>query len=299
MAFRIKKNESASAGIRRLAERLVDDAVEMIETKDDDPAETIHEVRKQLKKFRAVLRLVRDEAGEEVFRRDNVDARDLGRKLSPVRDASVRVSALDHLREDLDDDSPAEVITPIRRRLVSRQRRALSTIRRRSVLPSIAGSLAKLRRRVRAWPLEKEGFQCIEPGLRRVYRQAKRAEAEAYSARTDVAFHEWRKRAKDLRYHVDLLEPVWPEVMKNVEKTLHRLTDCLGDDHDLSDLRRVMTSSPTLTRGVKGVKRVIDRIDRRRSELQVDARPIGARIFSEKPREFSQRVGAYWDAWRS
>ncbi len=37
-------------------------------------------------------------------------------------------------------------------------------------------------------------------------------------SRTDEAFHEWRKRAKDLRYHVDLLEPVWPEVMENVEK---------------------------------------------------------------------------------
>jgi CHAD domain-containing protein len=132
-----------------------------------------------------------------------------------------------------------------------------------------------------------------------VYRQGKKSGADAYVSGSDEAFHEWRKRAKDLRYHVDLLEPVWPEVMQNVEKTLHGLTDCLGDDHDLSDLRRILTTSPRLTRGAKSVTRVFELIDRRRSELQAEARPIGARIYCEKPKAFSARVGFYWDAWRA
>jgi predicted GTPase len=87
--------------------------------------------------------------------------------------------------------------------------------------------------------------------------------------------------------------------MKDVEKTLHDLTDHLGDDHDFADLRRVLTTSPKLTEGADGVATVIELIDRRRSELQASARPIGARIYSEKPRAFASRIESYWNAWRS
>jgi CHAD domain-containing protein len=299
MGFEVKKNESASAGMRRIARELVEEAVELIEEKKEDPSETIHELRKQLKKFRAVLRLVRDELGDEVYRRDNVSARDLGRMLSPVRDAGVRVSSLDSLRKTYEKDFPADEMAPIRKRLVTRHGAAVRRVLSGSTLFKIAHELKGLRRRVRTWPLVKEGYPCLEPGLRRVYRQGKKVEAEAYVSGTDEAFHEWRKRAKDLRYHVDLLEPVWPEVMQDVEKTLHDLTDRLGDDHDLSDLRRILTTSPRLTRGSKSVTRVLELIDRRRSELQAEARPIGARIYCEKPKAFSARVGFYWDAWRA
>jgi CHAD domain-containing protein len=299
MGFQVKKNESASAGVRRIARELADEAVDLIENKKEDPEDTIHELRKQLKKFRAVLRLVRGELGDEVYKRDNVAARDLGRKLSPARDAGVRVSSLESLQKTYPKEFPAEEMAPIRKRLEMRHRAAVRRVGGGPALPAIARELKALRRRVRAWPLAKEGYPCLEPGLRRVYRQGKKGEADAYVSGSDEAFHEWRKRAKDLRYHVDLLEPVWPEVMPNVEKTLHKLTDCLGDDHDLSDLRRILTTSPRLTRGSKSVTRVLELIDRRRSELQAEARPIGARIYCEKPKAFSARVGFYWDAWRA
>jgi CHAD domain-containing protein len=163
----------------------------------------------------------------------------------------------------------------------------------------IVGELRDLRRRVRVWPLSEPGFACLEPGLRRAYRDGRRREAEAYSSQTDEAFHEWRKRAKDLRYHVELLGPAWPDAMKDMERELHHLTDRLGDDHDLADLRRVLARSHTLAGSSRRTDRILDGIGKRRSDLQSDARPMGARIYGEKPRVFSERIEAYWDAWRS
>jgi CHAD domain-containing protein len=300
MAFRLKKNEGASAGVRRIAREAIDEAIEVLEDRKAEPAETVHELRKQLKKIRAIIRLVRDELGEKVYRRENRALRDLGRRLSAARDAAVRVSALDLLREKKDGGRlAADEVAPIRKRLAARRREAVRRVRRSAALPAIERELRNLRRRVRAWPLGKAGFSCLEPGLRRAYRDGRRAEVEAYAARTDEAFHEWRKRAKDLRYHVALLEPAWPDVMKDVEQALHDLTDRLGDDHDLADLRRVLNGSSALTKGSDGVARVFDRIAHRRSVLQADARPIAARIYSEKPKAFSARIAAYWDAWRS
>src|SRR5215471_7522066 len=295
MGFRLRKNESASAGVRRVARELIDGAIERIGDRKADFEETVHEVRKELKKLRAILRLVRGELGDEAFDRENTAVRDLGRRLSRARDATVRIGVLGRLREAFPEDFPPRGTGPLSRRLVARRQAALALLRRGRELGAIATELRVLRRRVRTWPLSKGDYGVLEPGLGRIYGQGKKRLAEAYAAATDEAFHEWRKRAKDLRYHVELLEPVWPEVLKDVEKSLHELTDLLGDDHDLGDLRRVLTSSPRLTRGALGVGRLVELIDRRRSRLRADARPLGARIYGEKPRAFSERIGTYWD----
>ena len=69
MAFRLKKNEGASVGARRIAREEIEEAIEL--TGDSDSAEAVPEIRKRLKKVRAVVRLVRGELGEEIFRREN------------------------------------------------------------------------------------------------------------------------------------------------------------------------------------------------------------------------------------
>jgi CHAD domain-containing protein len=298
VAFRLKKNESASAGIRRVAREEIDEAIDLLEDQKADPAEAVHELRKQFKKIRAIVRLVRDELGDEVFQRENRALRDLGRRLSAARDAKVRVSALDLLQKEEKGKLARSQVAPIRKRLDARHRVAVRRSRRPEVLSQIESELRALRRRARTWPLGKAGFACLESGLRRAYRDGRRAETEAYRARTDEAFHEWRKRAKDLRYQLGLLEPAWPEVMKDVERGLHGLTDRLGDDHDLADLRRVLNGRNSAN-GAKRVEGLADRIAHRRSVLQAQAQPIGARIYSEKPGRFSARIESYWDAWRS
>ena len=298
MGFKLRKKESAGAGIRRVAREEIEDALEILEGKNADPEESVHELRKHFKKIRAILRLVRDEVGDEIYRRDNGAVRELGRGLAAARDASVRASAFDHLRSDSEKELPSDRVLPIRKTLAARRRAALGRLTRGSSLAAISRELDALRARVRAWPIRREGFSCFEPGLRRGYREGRKAGPDAYATREDDAFHEWRKRAKDLRYHVELLEPVWPEAMKDLEKSLHELTDRLGDDHDFADLRRALTTSPKIA-PVDAAATVIELIDRRRSGLQAAARPIGARIYAEKPRAFGRRIGSYWDAWRS
>jgi len=299
VGFRLQKKESASTGIRRIAREQIEVALELLEDEETDPAEAVHELRKSLKKLRAVVRLVRDQLGADVFRRENAMLRDLGRKLSPARDAVVRVSALKKLREKNGAGSSREDLASLEKRLVARRRSAVRRSRAPAVVSAIRSELRGLRRRTRSWPLNEPGFACVAAGLRRSYRRAKRGESEAYRARTDDAFHQWRKRAKDLRYHVEILGPVWPELMRDVERELHDLTDCLGDDHDLADLRRALTDRGGPTKDGKLVERLTDRIADLRSGLQADARPLAARVGAEKPKQFSARIESYWDAWRS
>ena len=300
VAFKLKKRETAAQGIRRVAREEIDTALKLTKDKRSSPQTVVHELRKQLKKLRAIVRLVEDELGQRIADRDNKALRDLGRRLSPARDASVRVAAMDQLVNGKGNGAlkRLQAVTTLRKRLATRQTSALGVVRRNSDLTAIRRELESLRRRVRRWPLRKEGYDCLERGFRRSYRRGRSGLAEAYASRTDEAFHDWRKRAKDLRYQAGLLEPVWPSIMKDFEKTLHKLTDRLGDDHDLADLRSFIRASPRVTAGADGFTTLIEEIDRRRSDLQAKARPLGARIYPEKGRPFSRRVEKYWDAWR-
>ncbi len=300
VAFKLRKRETAAQGIRRVAREEIDTALKLTKDKRLSPETVVHELRKQLKKLRAVVRLVEDGLGKQIAARDNKALRDLGRRLSPARDATVRVAAIDRLVDGKKNGAlkRLEAVTTIRKRLAARQTAALRIVRRNSDRAVIRRELESLRRRVRRWPLRKEGYDCLERGFRRSYRRGRSGLAEAYASRTDESFHDWRKRAKDLRYQVGLLEPVWPSIMEDFEKTLHKLTDRLGDDHDLADLRSFIRASPRLTSGADGFTPLIEEIDRRRSELQAKARPLGARIYPEKGRAFSRRVEKYWDAWR-
>src|SRR5262245_12167592 len=51
MGFTLRKNESAAAGLRRIAEEEIDTALELLAHARTNPEEKVHELRKQFKKI--------------------------------------------------------------------------------------------------------------------------------------------------------------------------------------------------------------------------------------------------------
>ena len=67
----------------------------------------MHEARKDLKKARAVLRMVRHRMDDEVYQRENVRLRDAGQALAGTRDAEAKVGTIEALEERFGDELPA------------------------------------------------------------------------------------------------------------------------------------------------------------------------------------------------
>ena len=125
--------------------------------------------------------------------------------------------------------------------------------------------------------------------------------AEAYSGRSPEAFHEWRKQAKHLRYHLDLLRGFWEGQLDRAADSLHELTDLLGAHHDLTDLReqlerRSATRATENRRAENQVLRVL--INGRRVAIESKAREIGDPLYSRKPKAIVERLVSRWDHWR-
>jgi CHAD domain-containing protein len=299
-AYRFQQREDAADGVRRVARGRADSAIAHLRGEHDEEfAEAIHDARKDLKKLRSVVRLVREPLGDRSYRRENERFRDAGRLLSGTRDAEVKLETLDVLRERFGDDFPETGAAPLVEALEG-ERKAIS---RRASAEDGGGAVASAVRRIEEgreaigeWELGVSGFELIEDGLRRSYRRGRNRFADAAENASPENVHEWRKRVKDLWYHLRLVREARPGKLGKAADRAHDLSDLLGDHHDLTILREDFTRRTGLP-GNTGAT-LEELIARRQAELVGEAIPLAEKVYPKKPKRFVSRIHGYWGAWR-
>jgi CHAD domain-containing protein len=287
--YRLDPGESPLAGIGRIARGQLDLATELLERGGHD-GEAIHEARKSLKRLRATLRLSRDHLGPDRYRRENVILRDAGRELSGARDARVLLETLDGLAERCPDELPDGARTRLRAALAATAETAGAT--GEASAPAVLGALADARARVATWPLPEDGGpQALAPGLDRIYRRGRRALRTTEKETSAENLHELRKRAKDLWHAAQLLRPTAPKRMKKLARRAHRVSDLLGEDHDLTVLldRARAQPEPLDPAELAALSAVVQRRQRR---LRRQALAVAGRLYRRKPRKLVAAVAA-------
>ena len=306
MAYRIPKKHSVEKGVRKIAAEQIDKAIAAVRDPSVDRHEAVHEARKRCKKLRGLIRLVRPVF--PAYKRENAEIRDAARALSPLRDAQSMVDCFDGLMERFRVQIDPGALGRVRAGLTTRRRAIAgeapgsdqSGIDRSidQALEDFVVRIQALRQRVDAWRIKDDGYGAVAGGLKRTYGRGRRALRRAYEQGSAKAFHEWRKRVKYHRYHTRLLRGIWPEVIETRRDAAHTLGDVLGDDHDLVVLRRTLLEDPEAFGGPRDLEVVTSLIDRRRAQLQAEARPLGERLFAEKPSRLRARYGSYWRTWK-
>jgi CHAD domain-containing protein len=201
-------------------------------------AAKIHALRVTTKKLRSLWRLARRRIGEPTFERENGKLRALARDFSKLRDA--------------------EVLGRLSRRVGEKPPRAK---------PGRLGFRRSLRvLHDSAQRLERE-LQTLSTGdLKKDFRRSMRTSARWFArCRTSGAspqdFHHWRRRAKDLLYQADFMRK--SGVKRHALKPrLKKLTDTLGDAHDLQMLAEYLKSRgrpPALVTRVRDRRRKLER----------------------------------------
>jgi len=300
MSYRLEPDEPLAAGLKRIVNEQIDRAVYSLENMGDDPSAAIHDARKRFKKIRAVMRLVRDEIGGKVYRRENACYRDAGRELSAVRDSYVKVATVDALLDHYADHLGDDAFQGTRQRLVDAHRTVSRRLFEEEDVPAqVAATIQDARSRVADLPIGREDYGAIRNSIRRVYRRGYRGLANAYEEPLPENFHEWRKRVKYLWYHVRILNPLWPDLFVVWADQIHDLSDYLGDAHDFAELRALLEAEPSLCPDESEREALLGLADRRRAELEAAAHPLGRRIYAEAPEEFVERMGGYWHAWQA
>jgi CHAD domain-containing protein len=258
----------------------------------DDRDESVHEVRRAGKQLRALLRLVRD-AAPELFTVEDAAVRATTARLAEVRDAAVSLETFEALMVGA-AGSATEGIAAVQAGLTARREAVVHREDLASVFAVVRDELRELRERVDGWEVDGTGFGVLAGGLRRTYRRCRR---QARAARRDPSpevLHAWRRQVKHHRYHLELLRPIWPVVVRAREDELHRLTDLLGEHHDLAVLLGELQADPDPLGGVAAVDEVAALVHGRQGQLEAEAITLGRRCFAEPPAAFVGRLERYW-----
>jgi CHAD domain-containing protein len=297
MAYELQAVETVQDGLRRCAREQLDRAIDELTSQvEDNPIEAVHDARKALKKTRSLLRLSHATIDRRDRRRANAALREAGQSLSPVRDAEVKVQAVDELSRRYAGRLPQSTFDAVRRHLGADRDTARQRLLSSGLANHVADELRAVRRRIDDMPMRDGGWQALAPGLLRSYRRGRDAMQVAAKEPTVENLHEWRKRTKDVWYHLRMLKPMAPGIVGGHAEEAEELSDLLGEDHDLAVLRE------TLERGSSelaiDLDAVFELIDHRRGQLQADALVVGQRLYAEPCKAFHRRLHDYWKAWR-
>lgn len=313
--FHFTAGEPVADGVRAVAKdqldralRAIDDSTTAGSSPDTPLGDTspeavdrhhaVHEARKRCKKVRATLRLVRDDV-PDTYDDNNTELRDIARLVSAERDAAAHVEAHDLLVERLGEEALAPY-DEVRKMLVAyRDGPVLARIEEQ--LPEVRERLATVRWNVDGWDLpDGDAVAVLRAGYERTYGRARARWQQGTEDPTSDGWHEWRKRVKYNRYHTNLLQEAWPAPMELREDLLHDLTDHLGDDNDLWELRLVLTGEGEEASGAEldldeatrtGYVGLLDGL---RARVQHDALPLAARCYGQPVDEHARLVLAWW-----
>ena len=290
MPFRFKRKESVTRAARRVCCRGLDDALHLLEKSDCD--EVVHDVRRKIKRLRAVLRLVRPGIGETAYKKAADTLREAAGRLDAMRDAQVRLTALEELAKRSNGQLPRHSLPKIQNALRQNCRKEEQKLA--ATIGPVKDILLEARQQLAVLKVKPNSWKAVGPGLKKIYRRGRKALELAEREPSPEHFHQWRKRVKDLANQLRLVCPARLDKLKARTEKLDRLGDILGNDHDLFMLREFVGEK--LNKWEKGPLEMV--IAGRQKELQSEALKLGASFYTKKPNRFCRQVGNGWKNWR-
>jgi len=267
---------SAFIGVVRAARRIAAWA-------EENPEQAVHEYRKSIRRARSVLALLRPSLGRTATRGMTEELRRAFRDTGLLRDRDVLFATLSGLAGE-DPVLFVEAAEFAARLSEGPDRPAPAKTLRgaAAILKAVPSALEVTLPRDYSTP-------DLERGLTRTFRRTRQSLARAVETKSDVDFHEWRKRVKELRYQVELLASSGSRALKRREKALGELARELGGITDLSVLCRELEALIQPAPDGQGPKLLAKgrELVRHRSDEMLSR---GAELFADSPRDFALRI---------
>src|SRR5438067_3738339 len=234
MAFRLKLREPLPEGLKRVFGEQIDSALHLCQHPAKQRGVTVHEVRKHLKKLRAAMRLAAGKVGKNCHTEEDRCVRKIGRMVSDLRDAQVRLQTFIQLREKAAKNSKKQLF-PCTEELLLLERESFSAAFagwQRQAIPQ----LERIKARLMDWPVDGLDWKQIRNAVCKIYRRGQRALAKTIDDPEPENFHAWRKRVKDIWYQLRILQPLNRVVLERIGTDAEILGELLGREHDFDFL---------------------------------------------------------------
>jgi CHAD domain-containing protein len=291
MGFRLKLREPLPEGLKRVFREQIESALQLCRNPSKQRGVTVHEVRKHLKKLRAAMRLSTGEVGKSQHAREDRCVRKIGRLVSDLRDAQVRLQTLIQLRDET-AKRPGDSPFPRIEELLSLERESFSAAFagwQKQAIPQLEHVEARLLK----WPLEDLTWKQICGTVGKIYKRGQRCLAKTIDDPEPEKFHAWRKRVKDLWYQLRILQPLNRVVLEKIGHDAEVLGELLGREHDL-DFLWARLEKESGDEALRDELAQFDKLVRKRGKrLRTNALELGRRFYAEPAKAFAKRISIF------
>jgi CHAD domain-containing protein len=275
--------------LRAIARDILGEARAAIADPAHSDAVAVHEFRRAMKRWRALLRML--EPFLEDGRALRTEARDLARALGGARDCQSALDALDDLaRHGL--TLSARSLAAMRGRIEAVRQSAETDVLTADMRLRLTGTLAQAESAVERWPLHTLTFADVAERLVLGFRDARRALPRNWPDTEAEDLHELRKRIVNHRYQMEIVAPLWPRFGRMWVGEAQRLRDRLGRHQDLTLLTGLTQPHQPLA---PWRSRLAPAIAQRMQDHVAAARRVASRLFVEKPGAFRRRLDVIWE----
>lgn len=294
MKFRLRRGQPVRKVVRKLFAFHLERCQSVLQAAPPLPPGQVHEMRKSIKRLRALVALIGHSLGRRRRWFDR-QLRKFNRTLAAVRDAEALQEAFDRLAttyDTLPDDCAAVRATllhwldqqpPL---TVSHHGRAVAR------LQAIGDQWSHTK-------LPRRGWKLLAENLEESYRRARQELRRLPNKPSADDWHELRKRVKQVQYHWEFLQPLWPARLTVELEQWEHLSDLLGQHHD-AELLRTWLAGPAAANLSPAIRRLMHRrLERLQQQLADQARPLAALCLAEAPRSVTRRLHRYWRIWRT
>jgi CHAD domain-containing protein len=292
MSFFLKQNEDIVTGLKRIILEQINNSQSLLNN-SKITGTSIHSVRKNIKRIRSILRLIRFELNG-AYKEENAFYRDIGRKLSVIRDSKVFIDTINKLKNQK-GRFPEIVLLKVRSFFYKEKRRISKIFFESGSIIESKELLEAGKNRIAGLVLEDKGFKTIYDGIKKIYGEGKKLLDKCKADPNSKNLHEWRKNVKYLWYQIRILRRAWPAPLKGFEGELHLLSDLLGDDHDLTLLSSEINSKENLNILDKEKRAITKTIINKQMRIRKSAYLIGMKIYTESPKSFADRLNSYYN----
>jgi CHAD domain-containing protein len=260
---------------------------------DRTDAAAVHDYRKAMKRWRALLRLLEPFLGDE-GRRLRIAARDFARELAGARDAQAAMEAFEDIAEQPQTGLSPRSLATIRARLDALRKGAEAASVTQAMRARLIVALDQVVPSIDSWALDRLSFGELAGELTRTYRRMREdAPREDWRTVAPEELHDLRRRVVAHRYQMELVEPLWPKFGRVWVAEAQRLRDRLGAHQDLSMLLAFTAPHQALAPWRSRLTPLI--AERQAAHAKASSR-IAGRMLAEKPRAFRRRIEALWKA---
>jgi len=285
----VRPDVAVGEALRAVARDILAEARAVLNDQTKPDATAVHDFRKAMKRWRALLRLLEPFLGENA-RRLRFEARDLARELSGARDAQSAIEALNDLAEN-EEKLSARTVASIRGRLDAIRLGAEAATLNEDVRTQLAGALDAAGEAVAKWPLDKITFADLAREIAKTYQRVREDSPKDWRKAEPDVLHELRRWVVSHRYQMELIEPLWPKFGRLWVAEAQRLRDRLGAFQDLSVLLGFTVPHAPLA---PWRSRLAPLIAARRTTHAKAAQRIADRLLAERPKAFRRRLQALW-----